>query len=409
MEGVLNRIFRSGTIGPLVLKNRVIMAPMGTEYADPDGYVTQRQIDYYAERARGGVAMIMVEASSVQTSTSKSFMQPHLDDDRYIRMLSKLSTAIQENGARAAIQLQHAGAASYEKVTGVTPMGPSSVSRRGFAQPREMTTRDIKEVRQCFVKAALRCREAGFEALGLHGAHQYLFAQFLSPMWNERSDEYGGSLENRARFLVEVVGAVKESVPDLPLICRLTANEDGNIEFAGKRGIIFDETLEVAKMIERAGADALAVSSFGYGVRSTRQSPIVPGVLLHFAEAVKHEVSIPVTVAGGITPWIAEAALDEGKADFVDIARGFLADPFLVQKARSGHLEDIVPCIACFLCTSEYVFMVPESKGIRCSVNARTGKESLYPYPLEKASKPKRVLVIGAGPGGMECARVCAL
>ncbi|MBN1848543.1 MAG: FAD-dependent oxidoreductase [Deltaproteobacteria bacterium] len=405
----LSRLFRPGKMGQLTLKNRVIMAPMGVEYADPDGYITQRQVDYYTERAIGGVGMVFVEASSVQPSIGKSFRQIHVDDDRYLPGLTKLSTAIKENGARAAIQLHHAGGAAHRMLTGVAPVAPSAVIRRGFEEPRALTREEIKEIRDCFVKAAVRCRTAGFEALGIHAAHMYLLAQFLSPMWNERSDEYGGSLENRARFLLEIVESIKEGVPELPVVIRLSAQDHGAVEFAGKVGITLDETLKLVQMLEKAGADALDMSNFGYGVESIKGMPIIPGELLHNTEAVKKEVSIPVIAVGSLTPLIAEAALDDGKADFIGIGRGLLADPYLVQKASMGSLEDITPCITCFQCQSEYVFMVPDSKGTRCSVNARTGKESLYPYPLEKASKPKRVLVIGAGPGGMECARVCAL
>ncbi|MFC1821451.1 FAD-dependent oxidoreductase [Thermodesulfobacteriota bacterium] len=410
MTNPLQKLLEAGRIGGMELKNRAIMAPMGIDYATPDGFVTQRQIDYYAERAGGGAGMVIVEASSVQPSVGKSFYQICLDDDKYIPELSRLAEAIRAGDARPVIQIHHAGAAAHRSLTGVTPVAPSSVLRRGFEKTHALTIEEIKEIIDCFARAAARCRQAGFEAVEIHGSHQYLFAQFLSPLWNERSDEYGGDLRGRARFLIDVVEAIKGKVTDLPVICRLTGEEYGTKGYADvEQGITLEETIELAKMLQECGTDAIHISRFGWGKESLKAMPYLPGEMLPLTEAVKKEVSIPVIAVGSLTPETAEQALVEGKADFIAFGRGLIADPFMIQKAVNEDYGEIMPCIACFNCQSEYIFMNPDANGMRCSVNARAGKEALYPPLIPKTKKAKKVVVIGGGPGGMEAARVCAL
>ncbi|MFC1823286.1 FAD-dependent oxidoreductase [Thermodesulfobacteriota bacterium] len=406
----LAKLLEPGRIGGIELKNRTVMAPMGVDYANPDGHVSKRQIDYYAERAGGGVGLVIVEAASVQPSLGKSFQQIHVDDDKYIPTLSRLADAIREGGACPAIQLHHGGIAAYRSLTGATPAAPSSLLRRGYEKPRELTIEDIKEIIDRFSRSADLCRKAGFKAVELHAGHQYIFAQFLSPLFNERTDEYGGSLENRARFLIEVVQAIKKRVAEMPVICRVNAEEYGTKEYAGiEKGITLDETLRVVKMLEDCGADAIHVTRTGWGPFLTMAMPYGIGEMLPLVEAVKRAVSIPVIAVGSFTAEAGEQALKEGKADFIAFGRGLLADPLLISKAAVSNREDIMPCIACFNCQSEYVSTKPEDVGVRCSVNARLGKESLYTSPIPKASARKKIVIIGGGPGGMEAARVSGL
>jgi len=409
MAVTLTRLFQPGRIGGMEVKNRIVMPPMGTDYATEEGYVTQRQIDYYAERAKGGAGLVIVEASCVQAPIGKGFRgQIVVDDDRFLPGLSRLAEAIKKNGARAAIQIHHAGNAAPPKATGgQQPVAPSSVTRRSYQLARSLTVAEIKEVINCFIEAALRVQRAGFDAVEIHSAHHYLLAQFLSPAWNERTDEYGGPIANRARALVEIVSGIKERAPDLPVICRFNGREYGVAEFlGGERGLTLEEACEVARLVERAGADAVHVSCEGWGRYAVINMPASPGEMLPLAEAVKRSVSIPVIAVGRLDPRVGELALKEGKADFIGIGRALLADPYLPQKAAAGELEDITPCISCYNCL-RISAMGFEPVGLRCTTNPACGQENQY--PMVRAERPKKVVVVGGGVAGMAAARAAAL
>ncbi|MFC2052363.1 FAD-dependent oxidoreductase [Chloroflexota bacterium] len=227
-------------------------------------------------------------------------------------------------------------------------------------------------------------------------------AQFHSPAWNERNDEYGGNIRNQARLTMEIISGIKNRLPEMPVICRLNGREYGAEEFFGTPGLTLKDALEIAKLIEASGADAVHISAFGWGMERTRNAPTSAGALLPLTEAIKKVISVPVIALGRILPEVGEAALREGKADFIAIGRGLLADPHLAVKLFSGDVEDIAPCITCYECLGEPRINI-------CSVNARDGEEGNYPYPLSKAPKSKKVIVIGGGPGGMEAARVAAI
>lgn len=403
------RLFQPGKIGNMEVKNRIVMPPMGTDYASEEGYVTQRQIEYYAERAKGGVGLVIVEASCVQSPIGKGFQgQIVVDHDKYLPGLSRLAEAIKKNGAKAAIQLHHAGNAAPIKATGgLQPVAPSAVTRRSYPTARALTTAEIKEIIGCFIEAALRVCRAGFDAVEIHSAHHYLLAQFLSPAWNERTDEYGGALANRVRVLVEIVKGIKERAPDLPVICRFNGREYGVDEFlGGRRGLTLEEACEVARLVERAGADAVHVSCEGWGRYAVINIPPTPGEMLPLAEAVKKAVSIPVIAVGRLDPRVGELALKEGKADFIAIGRALLADPYLPQKAADGKLEEITPCISCYNCLriSATGF---EPVGLKCTTNPACGQEGQY--RLERVERAKKVVVVGGGVAGMTAARTAAL
>ncbi|MFC1917272.1 FAD-dependent oxidoreductase [Chloroflexota bacterium] len=403
MQANLKKLFEPGKIGSLELKNRIIMPAMCPHWAGEDGNVTPKHVNYYAERARGGVGMVITEACCVQTPVGRTSGAISLDDDKYFLGLSKLAKAIKKNGARACCQLYHAGAAAKLVSTGgLTPVAPSTVDRRSYEQNRALTTAEIKEIRDCFIQAAMRCCKAGFDAVEVHGAHHYLLAQFLSPAWNKRDDEYGGNIENRARLFTEIVSGIKRKIDGLPVICRINGNEYGTEDFFNTPGLMLADARKIAGLLEASGADAIDVSAWGWGRYGLKNVPQFDGDLLPLAEAIKKVVSIPLIAVGRMTPDLGEQALYYNKTDFIAMGRAILADPYLPQKLCAGDLEDIAPCITCYECLG-----LPRRHV--CSVNARLGEEGKYPYPIKKAVKSKKVVIIGAGPGGMEASRVAAL
>jgi len=406
----LGRLFQPGKIGKMEVRNRIVMSPMITEYADRDGYITQRQIDYYAERAKGGCGLIIVEAACVQFPVGRGFIsQIDLHDDKYISGLSRLAEAMKKNGARTCIQLYHSGAAAHRHITGQQPVAPSAMSYPYYEASRALTRDEMEEVKECFITAAVRCQKAGFDCVILHSCHQYLLANFLSPVWNKRDDEYGGDIKNRAHFPIEVLSGVKESV-DIPVLLRINAREYGGIEILGaEQEHTLENAIEIAKLLEANGADALHISTWGYGpYLHYGLFPLDWGERLPLVATIKRAVTIPVFAYGKLTPELAESAISEGKADFAAFGRQLLADPYFPEKVAAGELSDIAPCICCYKCEPVSQLGL-ETKGLHCSINARCGYESEYPYPITKAQKSKKVLVVGGGPGGMEAARVAVL
>jgi 2,4-dienoyl-CoA reductase-like NADH-dependent reductase (Old Yellow Enzyme family)/thioredoxin reductase len=395
------KLFDPGCIGTMELKNRLVMPPMGTNYALKDGSVTQRQIDYYEERARGGVGLVIVEISCIDSPVGKGAMkQICIDDDRFIPQLSKLAESIKRHGAKAAIQIHHAGRQTLSKLTGHQPVAPSPIPMSGGEQPRELTLSEIAKLVTRFAEAAERAKKAGFDGVEIHGAHGYLISQFLSPLSNHRQDAYGGSLENRARFLLEVIKAVREGVgSDYPFWCRLSAMEIGV-----EGGITLEETQVVAQMAAKAGVDAIHVSA--HQVTPARRSPMAqpPCLFVPLAEGIKKVVSLPVIAVGRIPPELGEGVLRDGKADFISIGKALLADPHLPQKVAVGSIEDITPCVYCLTCLDSAGW---RREGICCVVNPTLGREREYEIKLAGGSR--KVVVVGGGPGGMEAARVAAL
>jgi len=399
----LEKLFEPLSIGEMRLKNRIVMPPMVTDFGGNDGHITEQAIAYYEERAKGGAGLIIVEATCVDSPIGK--LSPHqlvIDDDRFIPGLSDLARAIQKHGAKTAVQLHHAGGSTSSAVTGLQPVGPSPVPFAERETPRELTLGEISEIIQRFARAAERAKKAGFDGIEIHAAHGYLVSQFLSSAFNKRQDGYGGSLANRARILLEIIAAIKSVVgQSYPVWCRVNGREYGI-----QSGITVEETQSVAQMVEEAGVAAVHVSVYASGSDPRNLPPAAqpPGTMVRFAEAVKSVVSIPVIAVGKIDPALGERILADGRADLIAIGRGLLADPFLPQKAATGRLEDIAPCIACGTCLAG---VGSEEGGLMCGVNAAVGKER--EYAIEPAVKPQKVVVIGGGPAGMEAARVAAL
>ena len=316
----LDRLSQPGKIGKMEVKNRIVMPPVHTEYADRNGHIDQRQIDYYAERAKGGCGLIIVEASCVQAPIGRGFItEINLDDDKYILGLSRLAEGMKKNGARACIQLYHAGCAAREHITGQQPVGPSATSYPLYQASRALTRDEMEEVKQRFIAAAVRCQKAGFDSLMLHSCHHYLLANFLSPVWNKRDDEYGGNLKNRARLPIEILRGMKEAV-DIPVLVRINAREYGGIEVLGaEQEHTLEDAIEIAKLYEANGADALHISSWGYGIYVYQGLvPLDCADSLPMGAAIKKAVTIPVIGYGRLTPELAESAIIEGKAAYLE-------------------------------------------------------------------------------------------
>lgn len=390
-------LFSATTIGTLDLKNRVVMLPMGTRLADPEGFVTDEMLDYYQERAKGGAGLVVVEIACVDAPTGKAFPRMLvIDDDKYIPGLTRLANAIRKHGARAAIQIAHAGNATRSEITGTQPVAPSAIRRRGLHDaPRELTVEEIPILVERFAAAAGRAQRAGFEGVEIHGAHSYLVAQFLSGAWNRRLDAYGGTLANRRRFLEEVIGAIREKVGrDFPLWCRINAEEEGE-----EGGTTLEEARTTAQAIQEH-VDAISVSATAAGAAIFMKcAPLTPGALLPLARSIKQAIHIPVIGAGRLDSGAGAAALRKRSIDLVGIGRAFICQPDFPAKLAAGQPEDVRPCISCYGCFSE---MEP----LTCSVNPMAGRER--ELLIQPASQPKKIVVVGGGPAGMQAACVAA-
>ncbi len=412
-------LFQPYRIGRLELRNRIVMAPLGTNLADVNGAVRDRLIDWYRERAWGGAGLIIVENTSADDRFGRGLAhQIRLTDPKFTPGLAELAEAVHAAGAKVAIQLNiQAGGVDPELSPGVQPVGASAVSyifdRSGpgsglperMKKPkhlRALTVEEMKELRGSLIRAAGIIKSAGFDALEFHGAHGYLLAGFLSPAANQRLDEYGGSPEKRFRFIQEVYEGVREQVgKDFPIIFRLSGQE----YYEGGREIA--ESQSIARRLEELGVNALHISA-GITMRAEAYAWVnpptafPPASFINDAAAIKQVVKIPVIGVGKInSPSLAERILKEGQADLIGLGRPLIADPEWPKKVFEGREREIRRCIYCNRCTR-----IMYRRQIRCAVNARAGRER--EFPLARVSVPKKVAVIGGGPAGMEAARVAA-
>lgn len=387
-------------IGSLTIKNRIAMPPMQTSYADTEGFITDPQIDYYVERAKGGVGLIVFEHTGVLEQGKASPNMTLLSSDEHILGFRKLIDAVHKEGVKLAVQLNHAGRQTSSKITGMPIVAPSPVPcpiRKEV--PRELSTDQIHRIIGSFTEAALRAKKAGADAIEIHMAHGYLIAEFLSPFSNKRSDEYGGDILGRTKLAVEVLTATREKVgPDFPIICRLSGDE------YVEGGLILDDTKKIAKVLESMGADALDISA-ALGGRPMNQPTYYAdeGALVHLAAGIKSVVGVPVITVGRIRNlFLAETIVRERRADVVSMGRALIADPHLPRKTFENKVEDIVWCISCNRCLQSL-----DTGPLSCTVNPEAGRET--EFRLTPASEPKKIVIIGGGPAGMKTAQIAAL
>jgi 2,4-dienoyl-CoA reductase-like NADH-dependent reductase (Old Yellow Enzyme family) len=402
----MNILLTPARIGAVEIKNRIVMPPMTTRTADAEGFVTDATIAYYMARVHGGVGLITAEMASPEKAGRHRRRELGIYDDRFLPGLTRLVNDIHAGGAKASIQLGHGGGHTRVDICGEEPIAPSAIPHPVYETtfetivPQAMSGERIRQTTEAFAEAAVRAAKAGFDMVEIHAAHGYLISQFHAPFENRRMDEYGGSLENRARFGLGVLRAVKAAVGQMPVIYRLSVEDF----FPG--GLPYAEGRQIAVWAAESGADALHISGGHYRSRPTAHVMIPPMAMadapfLSFAKDIKKSVDIPIIAVGRLgDPDTATAAIALGEADFVALGRPLLADPQWLTKVARG--EPIRRCLACNTC----VDAMRGGAGIGCVVNACAGDELRFARTL--APSGERIAVIGAGPAGLTYASLVA-
>ena len=396
-------LFEPVNIGPLRLKNRFVMAPMSVHMTE-DGSVTDKEVAFAERRAEGGVAMIIVGSICVRPDGNFGG-QLFIENDERIEGLRRLTDAMHRHGCLAAAQIHHSGRETNKRTSGYQPVAPSpfepesvSVFQAEYDPPHVLSTEEVKEMVECYAQGVRRARDAGFDMCELHCAHGYLISSFMSPLTNRRTDEYGGSFLGRMRFITEIIHRIRELVgEDYPVSCRIVGDElrEGGIDMA--------LAVEIARYLEGLGVVALSVSAGMFPfVRTVSNRYHRHGVNLYLAENIRDAVHIPVFSAGQLDrPEIQLAALEKGKADVICIGRTLIADPDYPNKLREGRLDDIIWCIACNKGCHD---RSSGDRSVKCALNVMSGREADPSFALKPVDKPRRVMVIGGGPAGLQAA-----
>jgi len=397
----MSKLFESTKIGSIEIKNRLAMSAMDLGFTT-EGSINKRFIDFYVERARGGVGLIVVGGCYPEMTGKVWKSIIGLDKDEYIPGLKKLTDTIHKYDTKIAAQILHGGRSASSFFSKTHPVSPSSLSHINIKQrPHALTIPEIKKVIDGYVAATVRVKKGGFDAVEIHGGMGYLINQFLSRATNKRKDKYGGSLKNRIRFAKEIVVAIKKKVGKrYPVIFRLSGED-----FV-EDGLKIDESVEIAKELEKAGVDAFNVSPGWHESRTPIMLMSIPRMSYIFlSEKIKDNVNVPVIGSVRINDLaLAEDVIDNNQSDIVSIGRPLIADPELPKKYKKKQFEDIRRCIACNQGCFDSLLGF---KSISCLYNVRAGRES--ELKIKKAKKKKKVMIIGGGPGGMEAARVAAL
>lgn len=399
-----SRLLEELKIGSMTVKNAVFIAPMSLGYESPDGTVNETMQEYWLARARGGVGCIITDALSVDPDVPYLGNTLCFRNEESIASYRRFTDRIHEYGTKIIPQITHPGPESVSAFRGIPPVA-SSVYLNSMAQrTRAVTLEEIPGIIQKYAKGAYDARRAGFDGIELHCAHAYmLLGSFLSPMRNKRTDRYGGSLDNRARLLCEVLDAIREACgPDFPVILRMSGSE------RDEQGNTLEDMKYLVPVLERHGVAAFEISG---GTQYERCNKIIPchgevqGVNVPEAEALHEAASVPVIVVGKINePRFAGYLVDSGKVDGVVLGRALIADPDFVNKMEAGDYEGIAPCAACAIgCVGEQTKRHPAS----CVINPAAGREK--ELELTAAEQPKRVVIVGGGIGGMACARAFAV
>jgi 2,4-dienoyl-CoA reductase-like NADH-dependent reductase (Old Yellow Enzyme family)/thioredoxin reductase len=397
----MKHLFTPFQIKNLTLKNRIVLPPLASFLIEKGGGITDRAVEHYRRRAAGGPAMVIMEACAVSPEGVVSENQARIDSDRLLKGLSRIAEAIRAEGAVPAIQIHHAGRQTSAKVIERLPMAPSPLpcpAIRGDVAP--LTVEQIQELVDKFAAAAVRSREAGFELLEIHGAHGYLINQFLSRYSNIREDAYGGDVAGRTRFALDIIAEIRNRLgSSFPISFKISAQE-----FVPD-GLTVEESIDILKLLVTAGIDAVQVSA---GNDSTPEWICQPmfmqkACLVESAAAIKKALKIPVMAVGRINdPWTADNIIAKGMADLVCIGRGLMADPEMPIKAQEGRFDEIRTCIACNTCMQS----IYRKGRLECLVNPALGREQ--EMQILPTTQPKKVMVVGGGPGGLNAAWVAA-
>lgn len=392
-------LFEPIRIGGYELKNRIVMAPMVTGFAEKDGSVSDKFLNYYVRRAQGGCGLIIVEAAVVDPDFAPTFAI-RIDHDQYIPAMANLAKSIKDHGAGVILQLGHPGKQTSSRFFGRQTIAPSAIPHRVFKEePHALTIEEIKQLVERYISASVRAREAGFDGVEIHAAHNYLISQFLSPYDNRRTDEYGGDLTGRAQFAVEIIQGIRKKMDDFIISIRFSAEQYED-------GVHLGESKSLVPLLEAAGSDLIHVSAGSYNNVQWMIPPMTQpmGCMLPLASEVNRVARKPVIAVGRIgTPELAEEILERGYADLVALGRPLFADPDFPQKSQMGEGRQIRPCIACNTCFDQLFLAKP----VRCLVNPEL--EYGASLDLKKSDRSKKVLIVGGGPAGLEAARSLVL
>ena len=443
------RLLSPGKIGTMELRNRVVMTAAEMSLGQTNGCPTEKLMAYYEARARGGVGLIIPGICRVNDmGAASTFTQLAMSRDYQIEPMRVFAERIHRQGAKLCLQLHHPGRQGYASSINTLPLvipvverfpkvldalfkctplllgleakgicqsvqAPSAgeLANHGATRIHAMSRREIRKLISDFIEAAVRCQKAGVDAVELHGGHGYLIQQFLSPNTNQRTDEYGGSFENRLRFLREIIEGIRlRCGRDYPLIVRLTADE--MYARLGKpwKGYGLEEGKRIARRLEELGVDAINVTSACYDVYNAWLEPtsFEPGWRAYLAKEIKSVVSIPVIAANYMrSPEQAERQLEEGVQDFIGSARSFICDPDCVNKAAAGHPEQIRRCIGCLNCISSFMQRATVGLNGECALNPAVGRETAD-AALPRDGFGRRIVVLGAGPAGLMAAQTLA-
>ena len=408
-------------IGNVELRNRTVMAAMGMSQST-NGFVNDAVVNHYAERARGGVGMIVVEVTCVDAPLGLNTAQMLvIDDDKYIPGMTRLASAIHEEGAKAVLQISHTGRGARRKITGHQPVGPSAVAMpysfmMGLSneEPRELTIDEIHDIEEKYAQAALRAKKAGFDGVEIHSVGYYMGQQFLSSTANIRTDEYGGNPENRVRFHLNIIRRIRELCgDDFAIIVKFSAVEAGE-----NAGITMEDGMYYAKRFQDVGVDALEVLAGTWKKEasaedmptSTAKSCQAVGLCQALKYGIYKMTGAPATIkmiGGGRAqnPEAAEKALSENMCEFIFIGHGLMADPHLVRKIAENKEKEIQPCLGCDMCINS---QLQDGMALCCSVNPVAGQGD-NDYTIKPADKSKKVIVVGGGVAGVEAARIAAM
>lgn len=399
------KLFTPYKIGKMEVKNRLVMSPMGTNSAFVSGRKDEQEIDYFEERARGGVGMIIMGCQPLNEEIAQGSMEGYMDSYTVLPALTSVCDAVHRYGTKIVCQITcGTGRNAFPDTFGRPPMSASAIP--SVFDPdvpcRAMTKEDIKKVMDGFAFAAGAAKDAGYDAIEIHAHAGYLVDQFMSPAWNKRTDEYGGNPENYARFPREIIRAIRSAVgEDMPILFRISLDH----RFEGGRTL--EDSIPLIKLLEEEGVDAFDVDAGCYETLDYIFPPSYLGesCMSYVTEAARKAVNVPILNAGTHNPDTALELIESGNADFVMMGRALIADPQLPNKLMSGHREDVRPCLRCNENCIGRIWN--RHTKLSCSVNPQAMEERRF--RIQKTTVPKHVVVIGGGPGGMEAARVAAL